>query len=114
MKYCKKCNTEKNEAEFRTFRNGLYPCCKQCSNKYSKEWQKRNDITIDWLMQLKKNTEICSLCGKNMIETSVYHPDQKNLDHIVPLCMGGKHTKNNVRYICRNCNLHRPKKRIEN
>jgi 5-methylcytosine-specific restriction endonuclease McrA len=36
-------------------------------------------------------------------------PNSKELDHIVPLGVGGTHTVGNVRIICRDCNLRRPK-----
>jgi len=63
--------------------------------------QKETDITESWLLQLKEESINCPLCGKIMIEIKEpYHPDQKQLDHIIPLWNGGKHFKNNVRYIC--------------
>jgi len=67
------------------------------------------DITPKWLKQLKKDSIYCPLCGKIMIETKVYHPDQKQLDHIIQLWEGGKHMMNNVRYACADCNNRRPK-----
>lgn len=36
-------------------------------------------------------------------------PNSKQLDHILPLNIGGTHTVGNVRIICRTCNLARPK-----
>ena len=38
-----------------------------------------------------------------------FHLDQRQLDHIIPLNIGGLNIKNNVRYICGKCNNHRPK-----
>jgi hypothetical protein len=69
------------------------------------------DITNEWLLQLKENTKTCSLCGKDMIECKIYHPRKKSLDHIILLSWGGTHTKDNVRYICIECNLRRPKRK---
>lgn len=71
---------------------------------------KITDITSKWLVELKENTIYCSLCGDEMNE-NLNNPKQKHLDHIIPLnskC-GGTHTMNNVRYICSDCNLRRPK-----
>lgn len=73
--------------------------------------KKETDITINFLVELKEQTEICSICNKKMLDTSIpYHPDQKQLDHIIPLSIGGKHIKENVRYVCGSCNNHRPRK----
>lgn len=49
----------------------------------------------------------CPLCEKRM--TDDRGPLQKQLDHIVPIGIGGTHTVGNVRVICRSCNLSRPK-----
>ncbi len=73
--------------------------------------QKETDITKEWLLELRRTSIYCPLCGKLMIKTKTYHPDQKQLDHIIQLWEGGKHMKNNVRYTCANCNNHRPKPR---
>tara|TARA_Y100000034_G_scaffold118256_1_gene158747 strand:+ start:444 stop:1088 length:645 start_codon:yes stop_codon:yes gene_type:complete len=72
---------------------------------------KNSNITKDWLMQLKENTVFCSICEVKMNNIN-HHPDQYNLDHIIPLKFGGSHSKNNVRFICRQCNLNRPKGRV--
>jgi len=70
--------------------------------------EKETDITSTFLKQLKENTNTCIICNKLMNEIS-YNPLQKTLDHIITLHSGGTHTKNNVRFICRQCNLERPK-----
>jgi len=67
--------------------------------------EKQTDITVEWLKQLKENTNgICKICECEMTEEN-HHPNQYNLDHIIPISKGGKHIKNNVRYICRTCNM---------
>lgn len=48
----------------------------------------------------------CPLCG--VVMTDEQGPAKKNIDHIVPLGVGGKHVRENVRVICRTCNLARP------
>jgi 5-methylcytosine-specific restriction endonuclease McrA len=71
---------------------------------------KDTDITIDFLIHLKEDAKICPLCGKEMIDISVpFHPDQKQLDHILPISLGGRHYKDNVRIICGKCNDSRPR-----
>jgi len=70
--------------------------------------QKYTDINEEFLVELKKNTKVCFLCN-TILNNIKNHPSQYNLDHIVPLNMGGEHIKNNVRYICANCNKRRPR-----
>lgn len=69
---------------------------------------KITDITTDWLEQLKENSIHCPLCGCEMNEIK-NHPQEKTLEHIIPLNVGGTHTMDNVMYDCRKCNLSRPK-----
>lgn len=62
------------------------------------------DITSEYLKELKENTIYCEECGAEMNNIS-YDPQQKSLDHIIPVSKGGKHMKDNVRYICLSCNF---------
>ena len=64
-------------------------------------------ISTEYLLELKKNTEICQLC--NSLLTEEDGDNKYHLDHIIPLFAGGEHIEENVRYICRKCNLTRPK-----
>ena len=66
------------------------------------------DITLSWLKQLRDSTPNCLLCGVFM-EGEPNDPQHGDLDHIIPLAIGGKHIMENVRYICHDCNLRRPK-----
>jgi hypothetical protein len=53
---------------------------------------------------------MCPLCSKKMRDdVGPNDPRSKQLDHIVPVTVGGVHTEGNVRVICRLCNLGRPK-----
>lgn len=71
------------------------------------------DITSVWLKDLKEKSKECPLCNKIMAKHGKY-PDGKQLDHILPLAVGGEHKMNNVRYICSMCNLQRPKDGSDN
>ena len=71
-------------------------------------WKKETDITSNWLMELETESIFCKMCDVKMNNIN-HHPQQKHLDHIIPFKMNGTHTKNNVRYVCRTCNLSRPK-----
>lgn len=74
--------------------------------------EKYTDITIDFLLQLKRQTQKCKLC--NCVLTESIGDQQRHLDHIIPLFIGGKHIASNVRYVCRKCNLTRPKDGSDN
>lgn len=64
---------------------------------------KDTDIDKDFLFKLANDTNFCEIC-----ETSL-NSNNRHLDHILPLNIGGLHVKSNVRYICNKCNLSRPK-----
>jgi 5-methylcytosine-specific restriction endonuclease McrA len=48
----------------------------------------------------------CQICGVSTPQTrrGTYHKNAPELDHIIPLSKGGKHTKTNVQCACRSCN----------
>jgi len=62
------------------------------------------DITAEFLTNLWEETHTCEVCGKELIDKKDAH-----LDHIIPLNIGGEHMSYNVRYICAECNMKRPK-----
>jgi hypothetical protein len=57
---------------------------------------------------MRTAVDSCPLCMCRMTD-DCRTPTSKELDHIVPLNVGGTHTVANVRIICRLCNLRRPK-----
>ena len=65
---------------------------------------KNSDITNDYLRRLLKGSIKCPLCEKEYKDKS-----DKHIDHIIPIGVGGKHRKSNIRIICAKCNLSRPK-----
>lgn len=69
---------------------------------------KEGNVTTKWLLELKEKTKYCSLCGEKLNDIQ-YHPQQYNLEHIIPLKIGGKHSKDNIRFTCARCNHRRPK-----
>ena len=69
--------------------------------------QENTDITIDFMIQLRKDNPNCAMC--HGLLTNKKGDNQTHLDHIIPLNVGGKHEIRNVRLVCRKCNLSRPK-----
>jgi len=47
----------------------------------------------------------CQLCGcKTHPDYKRSHPERPELDHIIPLSLGGEHSKKNTQCLCRHCN----------
>lgn len=68
-----------------------------------KLYMKDTDITSAFLKQLAKDTTHCIYCGVLMVDYGDMYR-AKTLDHIKALSRGGKHRRDNVRYICWTCN----------
>lgn len=56
---------------------------------------------------LRRDGYICQACGKKTRPDfkNQFHPLYPNLDHIVPLSLGGSHTRQNTQCLCRHCNI---------
>lgn len=67
----------------------------------------RGDVTPDYDRALRKAARTCPLCSVRLTDVP-YVPHSKELDHIIPINVGGTHTIGNVRIICRLCNQKRP------
>ncbi len=113
-KVCKACDERKPFEAFsphRDRRDGRQTVCRQCRSAkvHSGEWNgnlrrqalidQRSDgsLTVDVLRQ-KYSTEVCPCCDGYMKR------EDKVLDHIVPLKLGGLHSSNNVTVMCWSCN----------
>jgi 5-methylcytosine-specific restriction endonuclease McrA len=75
---------------------------------------KITDISIEWLNKLFYKTKKCSLCKCKLDNNGKKYPNGKQIDHIIPLSVGGEHMKYNVRIVCMKCNLERPKDGSDN
>jgi 5-methylcytosine-specific restriction endonuclease McrA len=64
--------------------------------------QRDTDITTEFLLELWDKTDECAVCKRHL-------GLDRSLDHILPLIIGGKHYRDNVRYIHSRCNSGRPK-----
>lgn len=81
---------------------------KLCNRNYTRRrraWKRDGgtDITSDFLIELWNSTSICAICEKEL-------GSERHLDHILPLCLGGLHRKENVRFVHPHCNMQRPRK----
>lgn len=77
-------------------------------NNWRRSAERLTDITPRQDAELRRRARKCKLCGVYMTNKPKL-PNSKELDHIVPVNVGGTHTHGNVRIICRLCNLKRPK-----
>lgn len=61
---------------------------------------------IDPLDVIRQDGERCYLCGVStpLDLRGTYQPNAPEIDHVVPLALGGTHTRDNVRCCCRGCN----------
>jgi len=56
---------------------------------------------------LERDNYICQYCGRKTRPDfkNPFHALYPNVDHIVPLSLGGPHTKQNTQCLCRQCNV---------
>lgn len=77
-------------------------------NNLRRAMVKISDIAPAEETEMRRKARKCPLCGVFMTGRP-RKPNSKHLDHIVPLNVGGTHTRGNLRIICASCNLRRPK-----
>jgi|GEM_PF-1280108 len=55
----------------------------------------------------ERDNYTCQICGTKTRPDfkNSYHPKYPNLDHIIPLSLGGEHSKRNTQCLCRQCNV---------
>jgi 5-methylcytosine-specific restriction endonuclease McrA len=59
---------------------------------------------VDPIKVFKRDRWRCQLCGRKTLKQHGNTPDSPELDHIVPLALGGEHTYVNTQCLCRDCN----------
>lgn len=92
---------KKRVSKYRKTPKGKVVKTNSSNKRRSKE--KYGKINTEHLIHLRDNTTKCEICNTELNENN------RHLDHIVPLNIGGSHRINNVRYICSSCNLKRPR-----
>ncbi len=77
------------------------------SKRYAAKFKKEpSEFTqSDWLNLLSEYNNACAYCGSKTNMT---------VDHVIPLCGGGAHTKSNIVPCCRKCNTLKGIKTKEN
>lgn len=59
--------------------------------------------SVDEILELKKKSSLCYLCGEKMVSAS-YHPRKKTLEHRIPLIKEGTNELDNLAFACYTCN----------
>lgn len=86
--------TDKRISVVRSVRQALYDSSKRVRHTNLDD----HSITIfDVLELLDKQNWKCEIC-----KISLWH--RRQLDHIVPLSRGGRHTLSNIQWLCPSCN----------
>lgn len=115
MKICRDCKVEKEEIFFvknKLFSSGIDTLCLECNRKRVKIYRKINkiprsskrkqvsasyrDIIIDAL--IKRDGFCCGFCNKSLENSKI------NIDHIIPVALGGMDILENVRLAHASCN----------
>ena len=63
---------------------------------------KFTDVTRSYEIRIRKSARWCAICGNRLAA-------ERHVDHIVPIELGGTHTRDNLRVTCPACNLGRPR-----
>lgn len=105
---CKSCG--------RLFINKAPGKCKRCaeaSRKMIKKAQEKKrraalrTVAIQPVIDIKvfaRDKWICCQCGCKVQKVNIYSDNAAELDHIVPVSLGGPHSYSNVQTLCRRCN----------
>ena len=107
---CGKEHTVKPEEKRRRF------CSDKCQRRYSKRIaraKRKNIIIVEEVSHFKvfrKDKFRCQHCGCKVQKKDLLANNAAELDHIVPVSLGGPHSYSNVQTLCRKCNQEKSNK----
>lgn len=93
----------------------IYFCSESCSRKSAKRIRRKMERArlrqvqverVDPIKVFDRDGWRCQICGSKTPKTKrgSIHPTAPELDHIVPLSVGGEHSYRNTQCACRECN----------
>jgi len=98
-----------------TSKDRLHPECRKVREKAGHAGKNavrrlavRDGVSASVVARLVAEAQRCPLCDVPLDQDGST-VNGKQVDHIVPLGVGGLHVESNLRVICRTCNLSRPK-----
>ena len=95
------------DAEYHKKYYDAHPEKMQQKNANYKAKKKKSGGVItakDWTDILEKYDKKCLCCGSR---------EKLEMDHVVPLSIGGSNTKDNIQPLCRSCNARKGRKNID-
>ena len=109
---CPKCGIQHKAKSFNTI---CSKCNKEIYKAYQKAARKRRDYklkiaTVHPVIDRKvfeRDKWKCIHCGIKVQKVNIYADNAAELDHIVPLSLGGPHSYSNVQTLCRKCNANK-------
>lgn len=113
---CKACGTQFDRAAQGTTRYFCSALCQATAHRRSKRPGKKRRRAlergsliaerVDPTRVFDRDAWKCGSCGKATPKDKrgTYHPRAPELDHIIPVSLGGAHTYSNTQCLCRSCN----------
>ena len=109
---CKECGSNFNTSL--ADKRRIY-CSPECSKKYVRRIKRHKDRarlrkvkveTVDPIRVFDRDAWKCQICGIKTprAKRGTIKPNAPELDHIVPLSVGGEHSYRNTQCACRSCN----------
>ncbi len=99
-KLCEKCR-KKGQKERHRLKHGKVRKHRHRARKYGVKYEPINPLTV-----FERDGWHCQVCGVRTPKRlrGTYKPNAPELDHRIPMHMGGSHTWDNVQCCCRKCN----------
>lgn len=99
-RYCDACGKARYREQSRLIKRKMDG--KSIQERARKHGCKREPI---WRIKVyERDRWKCYLCGRKVVRSNTYRPNQATIDHVIPLSKGGSHTYDNVRTSCQSCN----------
>ena len=123
---CRKCGVRKTAIEYNGSNNPKWKGGITADMRsYRKEWRAKhreqiclyshnrramklnslpNFTSEEWGEIKQRYSNSCACCGLKETITNL------TVDHIIPLCKGGRHSKENIQPLCLSCNIHKARR----
>lgn len=111
---CKVCNKQ--------YKGKAPGCCTECTNKRKRMANKAHEkkrraalrtVATEAVVDIKvfeRDKWKCKICGIKLQKEFIYRDDAAEVDHIVPISLGGPHSYTNTQAACRKCNQEKSNK----